>query len=315
MILRLFLIISLTFIFSANTAADTLVLKSGNTIDGDIVEENKDFILINTYGIPVRYYIDEILSVQRGLAENEVKQAAGQEASPANDLEDQNRSKVYLKSLKDIDENTDQQIASVMRSFDIAKMMDDRQEAVKVVLDGIKMLEATIAQIKQLNAPEELKDLKERMTAYYQSMMKVQEEVFKSISGEGNGDPVSFQLASEEMMKMENGFYTDFNRMLDQYGFMLADPKGPSSSYSFDQQQKVGNLQEEISSLKTQNKILVEETRQLVDINKKLQRETKMMIDDNKKLRENMVNAIEKVMEYMDQKQKADFKQYLQTAK
>ncbi|MCH7783391.1 hypothetical protein IID62_10040 [candidate division KSB1 bacterium] len=42
-------------------SADTITLKSGNIIEGKIVEKNNDFIKIETdIGIPTTYYLDEI---------------------------------------------------------------------------------------------------------------------------------------------------------------------------------------------------------------------------------------------------------------
>jgi len=43
--------------------AETIVLKSGETIEGEIIERTDEFIKVDIYGIPITYYLDEIESI------------------------------------------------------------------------------------------------------------------------------------------------------------------------------------------------------------------------------------------------------------
>lgn len=60
-------IISLSLILSLflqnNTFAETIVLKSGKTIEGKIIERTDEDITIDFYGVPVPYFLDQIESV------------------------------------------------------------------------------------------------------------------------------------------------------------------------------------------------------------------------------------------------------------
>ncbi len=52
------------FIFSTACCADVLILKSGDSVEGAIVDRNDDAIKINVGGVDVKYYMDEIERVE-----------------------------------------------------------------------------------------------------------------------------------------------------------------------------------------------------------------------------------------------------------
>jgi hypothetical protein len=43
--------------------SETIVLKSGKTVDGKIIEKTGDYVRINFYGVDLKYYLDEIASI------------------------------------------------------------------------------------------------------------------------------------------------------------------------------------------------------------------------------------------------------------
>jgi hypothetical protein len=49
--------------FQNSVFSETVVLKSGKTIEGKIAEKTAECIKIDIYGVPVTYYLDEIESI------------------------------------------------------------------------------------------------------------------------------------------------------------------------------------------------------------------------------------------------------------
>jgi hypothetical protein len=45
------------------SSAETIVLKSGDKVEGMVVEKNDKFVRFNTKGIPINYYLDEIATI------------------------------------------------------------------------------------------------------------------------------------------------------------------------------------------------------------------------------------------------------------
>lgn len=61
--MKIFIILLLICLcFQIVTSAETIVLKSGKTIEGKIVEKTDKYIKIDFYGVPLTYFLDEIVS-------------------------------------------------------------------------------------------------------------------------------------------------------------------------------------------------------------------------------------------------------------
>lgn len=58
-----FLIIFCLFVTANLFAADVIILKSGQKVEGDILERNRDMVQIDAYGVKMTYFIDEVLSI------------------------------------------------------------------------------------------------------------------------------------------------------------------------------------------------------------------------------------------------------------
>ena len=50
--------------FSTSLFAATIVFKSGRTIEGEIIERTDESIKVDVYGIPIKYFLDEIVSIK-----------------------------------------------------------------------------------------------------------------------------------------------------------------------------------------------------------------------------------------------------------
>ncbi|MDD5195760.1 MAG: hypothetical protein PHQ96_08835 [Candidatus Omnitrophica bacterium] len=65
-ILLVFIIVTCACFY---TSAEVIILKSGKTIEGKVVEHGKDFLKIDISGIPLTYYFEDIVSVDgRGIS-------------------------------------------------------------------------------------------------------------------------------------------------------------------------------------------------------------------------------------------------------
>ena len=60
----IFIIFALCFIVTTSSAYERILLKSGNSVQGNIIEVEEDYIKVDHHlGIPITYYIDEITSI------------------------------------------------------------------------------------------------------------------------------------------------------------------------------------------------------------------------------------------------------------
>jgi len=55
-----FLLLALSLCFSAAVSAETIILKSGEKIEGKIIERTDEYIKIDFYGVPIPYYFEDI---------------------------------------------------------------------------------------------------------------------------------------------------------------------------------------------------------------------------------------------------------------
>ncbi len=68
---KLSIIFLLMFLFiSSSSFAETIILKSGKTIEGKILEKTDKYIKVDTEGIPITYYMDEIKSIANDTLQN-----------------------------------------------------------------------------------------------------------------------------------------------------------------------------------------------------------------------------------------------------
>ncbi len=80
------ILLSVLFLFIAGCAfADTLTLKSGQQIEGKIIEKNSDSVRIDSFGVELTYFlkeIDQINGEKIGFAAKEVNPQVIEEAKP-----------------------------------------------------------------------------------------------------------------------------------------------------------------------------------------------------------------------------------------
>lgn len=62
---RLFLILFLSFCFFISVFAETVVLKTGQEIEGTVIEKTDEYIVIDFRGVSLRYYADEITDIKK----------------------------------------------------------------------------------------------------------------------------------------------------------------------------------------------------------------------------------------------------------
>lgn len=76
--------------FPVSIFAETIVLKTGKTVEGKIVEKTNEYIKVDFQGVPVTYFIDEIESVDETKSVDETEQSlpviTEEESSQENNL-------------------------------------------------------------------------------------------------------------------------------------------------------------------------------------------------------------------------------------
>lgn len=58
------LLLTISLCLSVSVFAETIILKSGKTIDGKIIERTDKYVKIDFYGVPLTYFLDEIDKVE-----------------------------------------------------------------------------------------------------------------------------------------------------------------------------------------------------------------------------------------------------------
>ncbi|MFA6281264.1 MAG: hypothetical protein WCY05_02020 [Candidatus Omnitrophota bacterium] len=78
-------ILSLMFLFiSSSVFAETIVLKSGKTVEGKILEQTDKYIKVDIEGISITYYLDEIQSIGAKPGSMVKQPFLGQKITPSN---------------------------------------------------------------------------------------------------------------------------------------------------------------------------------------------------------------------------------------
>lgn len=62
-----------SLVLSLSVSADTIHLKNGKTVEGEIKEENENYVVIKAYGIDLTYYNDQIDSVEKASPKEEIQ--------------------------------------------------------------------------------------------------------------------------------------------------------------------------------------------------------------------------------------------------
>lgn len=79
--MKLFIILLLICLcFQIVTSAETIILKSGKTVEGKIVEKTDKYIKIDFYGVPLTYFLDEIVSDEEKAHPEEVVEETAESA-------------------------------------------------------------------------------------------------------------------------------------------------------------------------------------------------------------------------------------------
>ncbi len=79
----LFLVISLSF--CTFCFAETIILKSGQQIEGKILEKTDKYIKIDFQGVPITYYLDEITSIDEQIPKSPLKTEKGTKENSASE--------------------------------------------------------------------------------------------------------------------------------------------------------------------------------------------------------------------------------------
>ena len=77
------IIILLCLCFSSLTLAETIILKSGQTIKGEVVEKTQSYIKVDVDGITLTYFSDEIERIEKEKNVEEKKIEGGVLSYPA----------------------------------------------------------------------------------------------------------------------------------------------------------------------------------------------------------------------------------------
>ncbi len=62
----IFVLIGVLFLSVSSVFAETIVLKSGKTVEGKLIEKTDEYIKIDFQGVPLTYFKEEIASAQNG---------------------------------------------------------------------------------------------------------------------------------------------------------------------------------------------------------------------------------------------------------
>lgn len=90
MAMKRFLFLSVIILVVAFAAfADTIILKSGQTVEGTILERNNDSIKVDVEGVTLNYYLEEIAKINQEVVAPQVTQANEVDASKEQNTQEQ----------------------------------------------------------------------------------------------------------------------------------------------------------------------------------------------------------------------------------
>jgi len=118
----LILLLTLVLFFPVSVFAETIVLKSGKTVEGKLIEKTDKYIKIDFQGVPLTYYLDEVESVDEVKQDFPLKE--GKKLPQENNLSSivTNEAKVYFqRGIVDFQQgNMSQAVSSFNKAIEIS---------------------------------------------------------------------------------------------------------------------------------------------------------------------------------------------------
>lgn len=205
---RLFLLIGLMFLITSFCSAETIVLKSGKTIEGKIIKRTDRSIKVEVSGVPITYYLDEVASI------------GGKEAIVSSAEQDKTMSweewrasaESYMSKVNEI--TIRQGETSIQLSQQLANAVNQHsspKEIDKILSNIIKALSLTIKELQALKPLEELRYFHSEILKSYKDMQSGYEAHLRR-------DIDTAKLLGRRGTTRMIGALEDYKRLISKYG-------------------------------------------------------------------------------------------------
>lgn len=198
--------------------AETIVLKSGKTIEAKIIERRDEYIKIEYYGVPLTYFFDEIESID------------GEKPVPFSeeiDIEQDNNRQKVLEFLNKLDAVQKEAYKRKQSKTALIDTFQNNQEKIQeIILEIIDIFEQEIDQLKRLSTPKSCETLKDLAIKFAESTIGVYRLQLKQpyvyvVPGPGAGEQVVKQMSelpeTKQLIESANKFGAERERIRQKY--------------------------------------------------------------------------------------------------
>lgn len=170
---------------------ETIILKTGKTIEGRVIKETGDHIIVDIDGVPINYYYDEIVSIgakkvnkpgvstEKSLTKDTPAGSGNTSVKPAS-LSWQAwyaGIKGYMDKFESITKRS--RMIAQEQAEKLEKAENDPQLQKKIIIEGNGLFAALFNEFSAVTPPQELKNFHEKLLESYEYVKKINEAILR----------------------------------------------------------------------------------------------------------------------------------------
>jgi hypothetical protein len=215
-----FLLAILFLFFLSDIFAESIVLKSGKTVEGKIVKKTDRSILLDVGGITIDYYFDEIVSIDgKEISNGEIFSTDKGKTSRQSPVLSQNKTllwqewynqvKGYLDKFEEINKKSQNLAQEENEKLEKAKNNVELQK--EILRESIKALETIFNEFELLKPPAELENFHNKLIESYGYIKEINEAALRN-------DNDSAYMYSQTINNLTLEAFTDLKNLYLKYG-------------------------------------------------------------------------------------------------
>ena len=236
---KLFFAMFLILNMAISAYGEILILKTGQTIEGKIVEKTDTYVKIDFYGIFLTYYHDEIERIIDDATPVDITTAPSNDSTKTEDALQENGDSIAWKewslSVTDYFDKVDMlqergKDVALESAHELARAMKsgDNEEAGKIVIATGNALDALIQELSNIVPPADFRVYHKKIIESYEYRKKANDAILRDdqqAAQEYHQISLTIEMESVQEAKRVFGTHGAPRRVLDAFDVMIADYK------------------------------------------------------------------------------------------
>ena len=216
---KIIFFLSALSLFFMNSFGENIILKSGKSIEGNIIRKTSDGIMVEVGGVSIKYYFDEIQSIDGKKVGNAKGFPSGGEKNTSSQAEAQSKIlpwqqwygqvKGYLDKFEKI--NKKSQGLAQEENEKLKKAKNDTKLQKEIFIESTKKLDALFSEFNSLTPPTELKNFHNKLVESYTYVKVINEAALKN-------DKDSAYAYSQAINNLTLEAFSDLKNLYLKYG-------------------------------------------------------------------------------------------------